>query len=309
MLSVYYRYWDKQYLNKYQTLESFQRLWIEVSDLPGCRTDSYKFIYVRYCFIYATYYVLEQENAAIQMADDLLEDLKGLLSRILSPTWNLVTLAFTFWSQILSKFYYGQKNLFTCYETLEHAISKLQSGEGECYTRAAMLSRISLKWLEEWKKRGLDIVYPYIGQIAQTSELGDYDDPNRISAAFRHSGENQWSRQWPLQKMLEICHLETWPKRQKREKRKETETQASHTGLRDGEERPRNEEASPANKIDKSQNQRDKGKKDKGHERAQGKEQSSNSRNRMCQKCMLEAKRKQEFMEKCGWRTGIVHNL
>lgn len=153
MRSVYYKYWDKQYLHPATFVRKFQHLWGKTHD-KHCLLDP-RNLAVEYNYTYAVTYVCGEEVKRVmaeKMAQSLLERVLGSLGDTDSPDWSFVMQAFSFASRIVADFHRERGVLDGYRYYMENAIKKLQKGDRECQTRAAQLSHTLAKWLKKWTK-------------------------------------------------------------------------------------------------------------------------------------------------------------
>ncbi|KIW57810.1 hypothetical protein PV05_02368 [Exophiala xenobiotica] len=150
MWSHYFKYFDRQYLDRRTLIFKFQHVWDQES------VDKGTWITIIYYYTYAAYYVCEMQVLAYSMAAWLVEETQTLLCLTESPRWTLPTQAFVFASQVkasLRQQHYldthcpESKTILT--KTMETAIARLRLGDSECQTRQSMLSDLLLKWMKE----------------------------------------------------------------------------------------------------------------------------------------------------------------
>lgn len=144
--SVFFKYWDKQYLKKEEFLQKFDSLWKRVTD--NCTKGSTPYILAYYYYIYAAYYICNKPVLAEGMCRNLLEDTKD---QELGPNFTLSTQAIAFVSKLVAVFHRENNEKVSCHEVIDSIIGRLEKGGRECRTRAAMLSNLLARWLREWQ--------------------------------------------------------------------------------------------------------------------------------------------------------------
>lgn len=146
MWSVYYKYWDKQYLRKETLFEKLKNVREQATKI--CDRGSSPRIAVDHFFIYASYYVCENVELTESTALDLIHSIKSIDILL---HWNLTTQAFALASKLLAEGYRKRNCQAGCLLCMRSTIKILQDGDRECHIRAAMLSGTLSKWLTEWK--------------------------------------------------------------------------------------------------------------------------------------------------------------
>ncbi|KAH7120623.1 hypothetical protein EDB81DRAFT_861696 [Dactylonectria macrodidyma] len=157
MLSFYCRFFSSRFVVKHNLLAKLQYVWWQTHDQHFGRGTAN--VAISYAYVYAAYYVLDEAYLAIGMARNLRDSLANALCRGGRLTWTLETEAFSFTSKTVASLhrqrarstkdpYHYQK----CCESMRSAIVKLEIGDRECRTRAAMLSKVLNRWLVEWER-------------------------------------------------------------------------------------------------------------------------------------------------------------
>ena len=146
MWSVYYKYWDKQYLQKETLFKKLKNVREQATKI--CERGSSSRIAMDHFFIYTCHYVCERVELTKSTAFDLIQSIK---STDILLHWNLSTQAFALASKLLAEDYRKRNCQEGCLLCMERTINILQDGDRECRIRAAMLSGTLSKWLTEWE--------------------------------------------------------------------------------------------------------------------------------------------------------------
>jgi hypothetical protein len=153
MWSHFFKYWDSQYLVKETLLLKFQWVWERVHEGEGVQLHSEEAISVHYYYTYAAYYLCKPRLLGEMMVVELFDRTEKFFCTVDEPRWSLIALAFAFSARITALIHRegGKEDL--CRHAMNVAIEKLERGDRECATRAAMLSGVLAKWLKQWGYR------------------------------------------------------------------------------------------------------------------------------------------------------------
>lgn len=185
MLSFYCRFFATRYLTRQTLIAKFEYVWHAIHSPPLSSPSpslhsaastameiSPASVAITYSFAYAAYYVCDAPYLALGMAERLRNvvadhpHLAGFRAQ-----WSLEAEAFSCCSLVVARIYRERVNQRTgggvggggrcpdadasdefakCCASIQGAITKLESGDRDCRTRAASSSRLLVLWLGEW---------------------------------------------------------------------------------------------------------------------------------------------------------------
>jgi hypothetical protein len=159
MVSYYCKFFETHYLVRDALLAKFEFVLHQTRNTHSA--NSRPAIAVSYAFAYAAYYALDCPVVALGNALGL-RDAAVSSPQLAEPTrWGLEAEAFAFASKTVAEMYRQQvsraANLASvadeyskCCASMQAAIQRLEHGDRECRTRAAMLSTTLNRWFVEW---------------------------------------------------------------------------------------------------------------------------------------------------------------
>ncbi|PLB46651.1 hypothetical protein P170DRAFT_427951 [Aspergillus steynii IBT 23096] len=143
MICVYFKYFDKQFVDKIGVLQKLHETWSMVTDQDS-HISSLAVISASYYWCYAARYIKKCFACAYEAASRLLEDSKVLIVGTSQLSWTFPALVFTFASTVVANQALKNDDFGTYYATLDYAILALEGSDRECCTQASLLSK-SLK--------------------------------------------------------------------------------------------------------------------------------------------------------------------
>lgn len=149
MWSHFFKYWNKKSLDTGALFRKFQEVWMKVHDRNSVE-HAEETISAHYYYAYAAYYLWKPRDFGETMVTQLFDRTERFFRSVDRPRWSLIALAFAFSARITALVHRSAGRRHLCKRVMNLAIEKLESGDRECMTRAAMLSGILAKWLEKW---------------------------------------------------------------------------------------------------------------------------------------------------------------
>ncbi|KAH8679489.1 hypothetical protein BGZ61DRAFT_590960 [Ilyonectria robusta] len=160
MLSFYCKFFTTAFLTRQTLIAKFDYVWHQTYELR--LNNSTARVAIDYAFAYAAYYVIDAPYLAIGMAQTLRDTIANGPCLIGRLEWTLETEAFSFSSKIVAELHRQRANraenwqaasgdYSRCCASMQGAITKLEHGDRDCRTRAAMLSKVLNRWLVEWE--------------------------------------------------------------------------------------------------------------------------------------------------------------
>ena len=148
MWSHFFKYWDSQFLDTAALLHKFQWLWDKIYR-EGTELHSEEAISVHYYYAYAAYYLCETKLLGNDMVVQLFYQTERYFRMVDEPKWSLTTLAFAFSAKTTALIHRSKGEVGLCWQVMNVTIQKLERGDRECATRAAMLSRLLARWQKQ----------------------------------------------------------------------------------------------------------------------------------------------------------------
>jgi NAD-dependent oxidoreductase involved in siderophore biosynthesis len=159
MASYYCKFFDTHYLVRQTLMAKYEYVWhmIHAMHVDGSRPA----ISISYAYAYAAYYVFDCPYVAIDMAEKLRNSAAAHPHLADPPRWTLEAEAFAFASKTVAELYRQQisradsltsvaNEYGKCCASMQGATLKLEKGDRECRTRAAMISTALNRWFVEW---------------------------------------------------------------------------------------------------------------------------------------------------------------
>lgn len=156
MASHYCKFFDTHHLVRQTLIAKYEYVWHKTYEAHA--DGSRPTIAISYAYAYAAYYVFDCPYIAIDMAEKLRDTAAGHPHLANPPRWTIEAEAFAFASKTVAELYRQQVSraetltsvadeYAKCCASMQGAILKLESGDRECRTRAAMISRALNRWL------------------------------------------------------------------------------------------------------------------------------------------------------------------
>ncbi len=159
MISYYCKFFDTHYLVRQTLIAKFEYVWHQTYDRhPELSRPA---VAISYAFAYAAYYIFDYPYVAVAMAEKL-RDTSICHPSLSHPVrWTFETEAFAFASKTVAEVYrqvVSRAGVLTsvadqyakCCASMQGAIVRLEKGDRDCRTRAALMSVVLNRWFVEW---------------------------------------------------------------------------------------------------------------------------------------------------------------